>query len=76
MTNRRHHAGFERAARRSIATFVFAVTGQLLGAPLLDLDVARWKLDLAAGLGSLLNLAYRWAEPIVSADNPVDLPKG
>lgn len=69
-------AGFQRALRRALATFVFATCGQLIGAPLLDVDAARWKLVLAAGIGSLINLAYRWAEPIVSATDPVDLPKG
>lgn len=66
-------SGFQRAARRALATFVFATTGQLIGLPLLDMDVAAWKPVAAAGLGALVNLAYRWAEPIVRADNPVDV---
>ena len=65
--------GFQRAARRALATFVFATTGQLIGLPLLDMDVEAWKPVAAAGLGALVKLAYRWAEPIVRADNPVDV---
>ena len=68
-----HLTGFQRATRRALATFVFATTGQLIGLPLLDMDVAAWKPVAAAELDALVNLAYRWAEPIVRSDNPVDV---
>lgn len=51
-----------RAARKALATFVFATGGVLIANPILDMDVASWKLALGTGAGSLLNLAYRWAE--------------
>lgn len=56
---------FRKAFRKALATFVFATTGQLVGLPLLDVDVAVWKSVAAAGLGALLNLAYRWSESAV-----------
>ena len=68
--------GFQRAARRALATFVFATGGQLIGLSVLDMDVAAWKPVVSAGIGSLINLAYRWAEAEVKDAAPVDLPKG
>ncbi len=47
---------------RSVATFVFATAGVLIGVPLLEADVELWKLAAGTGLGSLLNLAYRVSE--------------
>ena len=49
------------AARRALATFIFATAGALIGAPLFDMDVEAWKLVASTGLGSLVNFAYRWA---------------
>lgn len=56
---------FRKAFRKALATFVFATTGQLVGLPLLDVDVAVWKSVAASGVGALLNLAYRWSESAV-----------
>jgi hypothetical protein len=56
---------FKAAFRKALATFVFATTGQLVGLPLLDVDVAVWKSVVASGVGALLNLAYRWSESAV-----------
>ena len=56
---------FKAAFRKALATFVFATTGQLVGLPLLDVDVAAWKSVAASGFGALLNLAYRWSESAV-----------
>jgi uncharacterized membrane protein YcaP (DUF421 family) len=53
---------FQRAARKATATFLFASLGQVIAVPILDIDVAVWKLAVATGVGSLLNLVYRWAE--------------
>lgn len=63
------------ALKRSVATFIFASAGVLIGVPLLDGDVAVWKLAAGTGLGALVNLAYRWSEgwlnqhPLVSSGN-------
>jgi hypothetical protein len=67
---------FTRAARRAVATFVFATAALLVGNPVLNMDVAQWKLVLAAGIGSMINLAYRWAEGVVKEPQPVDQPGG
>jgi len=56
---------FKVAARKALATFVFATAGQLIGLPLLDVDVETWKTVAASGVGALLNLAYRWSESVV-----------
>lgn len=65
--------GFVRALRRSVATFVFAVAGALVGAPILDMDVAAWKPVVAAGLGAVVNLVYRWAESELRDGSAVDV---
>ncbi len=56
---------FKAAFRKALATFVFATTGQLVGLPRLDVDMAVWKSVAASGVGALLNLAYRWSESAV-----------
>jgi len=56
---------FNLAGRKALATFVFATTGVLAGANLFDLDAATWKLVVSTGLGSLVNLAYRWSESVL-----------
>lgn len=56
---------FKAAFRKALATFVFATTGQLVGLPLLDVDIAVWKSVAASGVGALLNLAYRWSESAI-----------
>jgi hypothetical protein len=64
--------GFARAARRALATFVFAVTGQLVGVQVFDADMATWIVVGNAGIGALLNLAYRWSESELKKPEPVD----
>lgn len=56
---------FKPALRRAIATFIFSTVGMLLGVNVLDVDMATWKLILSTGVGSLLNLLFRWAENVV-----------
>jgi hypothetical protein len=53
---------FMMAARKAVATFIFAAGGVLLGEPLLDYSIATWKVAASVGLGALLNLVYRWSE--------------
>lgn len=62
-------AKFIAAARKAVATFLFASLGLLIGAPLLDIDTETWKLALSTGLGALINLIYRWAEKAQSTPN-------
>lgn len=62
-------AKFIAAARKAVATFLFASLGLLIGAPLLDIDTETWKLALSTGLGALINLIYRWAEKAQSTRN-------
>lgn len=56
---------FVKAARKAAATLVFSTAGLLVGVNVLDVDMATWKVVASTGLGSLLNLAYRWAEGVV-----------
>ncbi len=56
------------AAKKALATFVFATCGALIGAPVFDMDVEAWKLVASTGIGSLINFAYRWAESTLKAD--------
>ena len=61
------------SARRAVATFLFATLGCLVGLPILDADGATWKVAIATGAGSVLNLLYRWSEAVVSERrSPVD----
>ena len=57
--------GFQRAARRALATFVFATTGQLIGSRCSTWTSPRGSRSPRLGSAQLVNLAYRWAEPIV-----------
>lgn len=65
-----------RAARRAVATFVFATVGTLAGNSIFDVDAAAWKPIVGAGIGALLNLAYRWSEAVIKEPTPVDIPGG
>ena len=57
-----------KAARKALATFIFATAGALIGAPVFDMDVEAWKLVASTGLGSLINFADRWAEAELKAE--------
>ena len=64
---------FLGSLRRAFATFLFATTGCLVGFPIMDADVATWKIAVGTGVGSLVNLAYRWSEAVVNERrSPVD----
>lgn len=56
---------FRAAFRKALATLVFSTAGMLLGVNLLDVDMATWKLVASTGIGSLINLGYRWAEGVL-----------
>lgn len=56
---------FLTAFRKALATLIFSTAGLLVGVNILDVDMATWKLVASTGIGSLLNLAYRWAEGVV-----------
>ena len=53
---------FVNAARRAVATFLFAGLGVVVGQPLLDIDTPTWKLVASVGAGAIINLVYRWSE--------------
>lgn len=55
-------AKFKRAVRKATATFLFASLGTVVGNAFFDIDVDTWKQAASVGIGSLLNLVYRWAE--------------
>lgn len=56
------------AFKRAVATFVFAVTGVLVGGALGTVPV--WESALWAGVGALVNFVYRAAEAYLAT------PKG
>ena len=51
---------YNDAFKRAVATFVFAVTGVLVGGALGTVPV--WESALWAGVGALVNFVYRAAE--------------
>ena len=59
---------FSYAAKRALATLVFACTGVLVGAPAFDINV--WKGAAAAAIGAAINLAYRWSEAVLNSRTP------
>jgi hypothetical protein len=56
-----------KAAKKALATFIFATAGVLIGAPVFDIDVETWRLAAGTGLGALINFVYRWAETELKA---------
>jgi hypothetical protein len=56
---------FKTAARKAVATFLFATLGVVAGFNVMDVDVATWQVALGTGLGAVLNLVYRWSEAVV-----------
>jgi hypothetical protein len=56
---------FLPAARKAIATFLFATLGVLIGFNIADVDVATLEVALGTGLGAIINLVYRWSEAVV-----------
>jgi hypothetical protein len=55
----------KKSLRKAVATFLFSTLGMLVGVNVLDVDIATWKLVVSTGIGSLLNLVYRWSEAVV-----------
>ena len=55
---------YQAAAKKALATFVFASTGILMGGALGGLEV--WKTALWAGVGALINFLYRASEQFVN----------
>ena len=56
---------FVAAARKGVATFLFATLGVIIGANVMALDVATWQLAVSTGIGAVLNVVYRWSEAVV-----------
>jgi len=55
---------YQVAAKKALATFVFASTGILMGGALGGLEV--WKTALWAGVGALINFLYRASEQFIN----------
>jgi len=55
---------YQSAAKKALATFVFASTGILMGGALGGLEV--WKTALWAGVGALINFLYRASEQFIN----------
>ena len=55
---------YQPAAKKALATFVFASTGILMGGALGGLEV--WKTALWAGVGALINFLYRASEQFIN----------
>ena len=60
---------FARAARKAVATFLFASTGVVVGSSVFDVGWPLWQQALSVGVGALLNLVYRWSESVVREGN-------
>lgn len=56
---------FKVAARKAIATFLFATLGVIAGMSVMDVNVATWQIAASTGIGAVLNLVYRWSEAVV-----------
>lgn len=67
---------FVKSAKKAVATFLFAGLGVTVANPVLDMDVAQWKLVVATGAGALINLAYRWSEAALKEPDSVSVAKG
>ena len=59
-------SAWPKPVKKAIATLIFATTGALVGAPILDMAI--WKGAAAAGIGALINFIYRYAEQYLSAE--------
>ena len=55
---------YQIAAKKALATFVFASTGILAGGALGGVEV--WKTALWAGIGALINFLYRASEQFIN----------
>ena len=58
---------YKSAAKKALATFVFASTGILLGGALGGIAV--WETAFWAGVGALVNFAYRASEQLIKEAN-------
>lgn len=56
---------YSEAIKRAVATFVFGAFSTPLSAAVLD--VAAWKVALAAGFAAVINWAYRSAEAFLAS---------
>ena len=55
---------YQAAAKKALATFVFASTGILVGGALGGVEV--WKTALWTGVGAVINFLYRASEQFVN----------
>ena len=55
---------YQAAAKKALATFIFASSGILAGGALGGLEV--WKTALWTGVGALVNFLYRASEEFIN----------
>jgi len=60
---------YQAAAKKALATFIFASSGILVGGALGGLEV--WKTALWTGVGALVNFLYRASEEFIKS-NTID----
>lgn len=53
---------FRQPLKKALATFIFSTGGLFIGVNVFDVNFEFWKLIASTGIGSLINLSYRWAE--------------
>ncbi len=57
---------FLPAARKALATFLFASLGVLVGFNVMEVDVSTVEVALGTGIGAVINLVYRWSEAVLA----------
>lgn len=57
---------YQAAAKKALATFIFASSGILVGGALGGLEV--WKTALWTGVGALVNFLYRASEEYIKTN--------
>ena len=63
------NTNFKKSLRKAVATLLFSTIGLLLGVNIFDVDFETWKIVASTGIGSILNLIFRWAEAVVKEDS-------
>ena len=60
---------YKDAVKRAVATFVFGALSSPVGSAVLD--IATWKVAIAAGIAAVINWAYRTAEAYLESAGEV-----
>ena len=54
--------------KKAVATFIFSASGILIGNQIRAFSDPVWEIAFWVGVGSLLNLIYRWSEAYLKSD--------